>query len=60
MTTMTIHLYPALEERLSRLAQDTNRNESSLAADAIGNYVDHQLEVITGINQKLLILSLEE
>ena len=51
MTTMTIELNPLLEEKLTQLAHDTNRNQSALAAEAVQAYVEHQLAVIAGINQ---------
>jgi predicted transcriptional regulator len=51
MTTMTIELNPLLEEKLTQLARDTNRNQSALAAEAVQSYVEHQLAVIAGINR---------
>jgi predicted transcriptional regulator len=51
MSTMTIELNPLLEEKLTRLAHDTNRNRSALATEAVQAYVDRQLEIIAGINR---------
>ena len=48
-TTMTIRVSPELKERLGRLAQDTRRSKSFLAAEAVSAYVDRELAIIEGI-----------
>jgi predicted transcriptional regulator len=52
-TTMTIRLDPAVKDRLGRLAEDTRRSRSFLAAEAVAAYVDRELSVIEGIEQGL-------
>lgn len=48
-TTMTIRVSPELKERLGRLAHDTRRSKSFLAAEAVSAYVDRELAIIEGI-----------
>lgn len=48
-TTMTIRVSPELKERLGRLAHDTRRTKSFLAAEAVAAYVDRELAIIEGI-----------
>ena len=45
-TTMTIRVTPALKEKLGRLAQDTRRIRSYLAAEAVEAYVNRELQII--------------
>lgn len=52
-TTMTIRLTPALKEKLGRLAQDTRRTRSFLAAEALETYVNRELQIIEGIQRGL-------
>jgi predicted transcriptional regulator len=52
-TTMTIRISEAVKERLERLAQDTRRSKSFLAAEAVGAYVERELEIIDGIQRGL-------
>ncbi len=52
-TTMTIRVSPALKEKLGRLALDTRRSRSFLAAEAVTAYVDRELEIIAGIQRGL-------
>ena len=47
-TTMTIRVSRQLKERLGRLAHDTRRSKSFLAAAAVSAYVDRELEIIDG------------
>ena len=49
-TTMTIRVTPGLKEKLSRLAENTRRTTSYLAAEA---YVDRELQIIEDIQQGL-------
>jgi predicted transcriptional regulator len=48
-TTMTIRVSSELKERLGRLAHDTRRSKSFLAAEAVSAYVDRELAIIEGI-----------
>lgn len=52
-TTMTIRVTPALKEKLGRLAQNTRRTRSFLAAEAVESYVDRELQIIEGIERGL-------
>jgi predicted transcriptional regulator len=52
-TTMTIRVSRQLKERLGRLAHDTRRSKSFLAAEAVSAYVDRELEIIDGIQRGL-------
>ena len=51
--TMTIRLAPEVKEKLGRLALDTRRSKSFLAAEAVGAYVDRELAIIEGIQRGL-------
>lgn len=52
-TTMTIRVSNELKERLGRLAQDTRRSRSFLAAEAVSAYVDRELAIVDGIRRGL-------
>jgi predicted transcriptional regulator len=52
-TTMTIRVTKTTKEKLERLAQDTRRSKSFLAAEAVSAYVDRELEIIEGIQAGL-------
>lgn len=52
-TTMTIRVSPEVKEKLGRLAQDTRRSKSYLAAEAVSAYVERELEIIEGIQRGL-------
>jgi len=52
-TTMTIRLDPALKAKLGKLAQETRRSRSFLAAEAVEAYVDRELAILEGIEQGL-------
>ena len=52
-TTMTIRVTPDLKEKLGRLAHDTRRSKSFLAADAVRAYVERELEIIDGVQRGL-------
>lgn len=52
-TTMTIRVSSELKERLGRLAHDTRRSKSFLAAEAVSAYVDRELAIIEGIQAGL-------
>lgn len=52
-TTMTIRLGTDVKEKLDRIASETNRSRSYLAAEAVANYVDRELEIIEGIRRGL-------
>ena len=52
-TTMTIRVSPQVKAKLGRLADNTRRSRSYLAAEAIENYVDRELEIVEGIKRGL-------
>lgn len=52
-TTMTIRVSTDLKERLDRLAADTRRSRSFLAAEAVEAYVARELAIVDGINEAL-------
>ena len=52
-TTMTIRVTPDLKEKLGRLAQNTRRTKSYLAAEAVEAYVNRELQIIEGVQQGL-------
>ena len=52
-TTMTIRVPADVKDRLGRLAHDTRRSRSFLAAEAVAAYVDRELAIIDGIQHGL-------
>ena len=52
-TTMTIRVSPETKEKLERIATNTKRSKSFLAAEAVSAYVDHELQIIEEINRGL-------
>jgi predicted transcriptional regulator len=52
-STMTIRVSTTVKEKLERLAHDTRRSKSFLAAEAVSAYVDRELEIIEGIQRGL-------
>ena len=52
-TTMTIRLDPLLKAKLGKLADETRRSRSFLAAEAVEAYVDRELAIIEGIERGL-------
>lgn len=50
-TTMTIRVPVELKDRLSRLAGDTRRSSSFLAAEAVSAYVAREQAIIDGIKR---------
>jgi predicted transcriptional regulator len=52
-TTMTIRVSADLKEKLDRLAADTRRSRSFLAAEAVSAYVARELAIVEGVNQGL-------
>ena len=52
-TTMTIRVTPDLKEKLGRLAENTRRTKSYLAAEAVEAYVNRELQIIDGIRRGL-------
>ncbi|MGL4291189.1 MAG: CopG family ribbon-helix-helix protein [Phreatobacter sp.] len=52
-TTMTIRVPVALADKLGRLAHDTRRSRSFLAAEAVETYVNRELAIIEGIRAGL-------
>lgn len=52
-TVLTIPLAPEIRRRLGRLAKATERPVEAVAANAIANYVEHELAIIDGIERGL-------
>lgn len=52
-TTMTIRVTPDLKKKLGRLADNTRRSRSFLAAEAVEAYVNRELQIIEGIQRGL-------
>ncbi len=52
-TTLTIRVSSDTKEKLERIAADTRRSKSFLAAEAVTAYVDRELEIIDGIKRGL-------
>ncbi|QPC91804.1 CopG family ribbon-helix-helix protein [Mesorhizobium sp. INR15] len=50
-TTMTIRVTPEIKEKLGRLATNTRRSKSYLAAEAVAAYVDRELSIVDGIKR---------
>ncbi len=51
--TMTIRVPAEVRDKLGRLAQDTRRSRSYLAAEAVAAYVERELAIVEGIKQGL-------
>lgn len=51
--TMTIRVPTEVRDKLGRLAQDTRRSRSYLAAEAVAAYVERELAIVEGIKQGL-------
>lgn len=52
-TTMTIRVSTDIKEKLDRLAADTRRSRSFLAAEAVSAYVARELAIVEGISEGL-------
>lgn len=52
-TTMTIRVSTAVKDKLDRLAHDTRRSRSFLAAEAVSAYVERELQIIEGVQRGL-------
>ncbi|HXD47027.1 MAG TPA: CopG family ribbon-helix-helix protein [Pseudolabrys sp.] len=52
-TTLTVRLPSRTKQRLGRLAQRTKRTRSFLAGEAIAAFVEHELDVVDGIERGL-------
>lgn len=52
-TTITVRLSSELKDKLGRLAASTRRSKSFLAAEAVGAYVDRELEIVEGIQRAM-------
>ena len=48
---MTIRVSLETTEKLDRIAADTRRSKSFLAAEALASYADRELEIIAGIKR---------
>lgn len=51
--TMTIRVSTETKRKLERLATDTRRSKSFLAAEAVSAYVDRELAIIDGVQRGL-------
>ena len=51
--TMSIRLSSATSEKLAELAEHTHRSESELAGQAVDDYVDRELAIVSGIRRGL-------
>ena len=52
-TTMTIRVSTDLKEKLDRLAADTRRSRSFLAAEAVSDYVARELAIVEAVSRGL-------
>lgn len=52
-TTMTIRMDEKIKAKLDRLASNTRRSRSFLAAEAVSSYVEHELAIIDGVQRGL-------
>lgn len=50
---MTVRVRLDVKQKLSEIADVTQRSRSSLAGEAIAAYVEHELEIIDGIKRGL-------
>ena len=50
-TTMTIRVTAQAKDRLDRLARETRRSRSFLAAEAVDRYLDREQAIIDGITR---------
>ncbi len=50
---MTIRVSTETKRKLERLAADTRRSKSFLAAEAVSAYVERELEIIDGVGRGL-------
>ena len=51
--TMTIRVSTETKRKLERLATDTRRSKSFLAAEAVSAYVERELAIIDGVQRGL-------
>ena len=52
-TTLTIRLGKDVKKKLGKLADDTDRSKSFLAARAIADYVEREREIVADIKRRL-------
>lgn len=52
-TTMTIRMDETIRAKLDRLASNTRRSRSFLAAEAVSHYVERELAIIDGVQRGL-------
>lgn len=52
-TTVTIRLDAGVSEKLGRIARETGRSRSLLAAQAVAAFVDRELKIVDGIRRGL-------
>lgn len=50
-TTITIRVSRDMKEKLERLARDTRRSKSHLAAEAVSAYVEREFEIIDDVER---------
>ena len=55
-TTFTVRVNPVAKKRLERLAKNTGRSRSFLAAEAINEYLDDNEWQVSGIKQAIASL----
>jgi len=55
-TTFTVRVDPAVKKRLEKLARNTGRSRSFLAAEAINDYLDLNEWQVAGIKQAIASL----
>jgi len=51
--TITVRLPADVKQRLGRLAERTKRTKSFLASEAIAGFVEHELQIVEGIERGL-------
>jgi len=56
-TTLTIRVTADVKARLGRLALDTRRSRSFLAAEAVSDYLDREQVIINGVKRGLADVS---
>jgi predicted transcriptional regulator len=52
-TTITIRIPPEVRDKLDRIAELTDRSRSYVAADALREYADSELDAVEGIMRGL-------
>lgn len=50
---MTINISDEMNEKLGRLAHSTQHSADYLATEALSTYIDHELDILSGIQRGL-------